>query len=178
MTAGSLWGGRVFPLPTAGRIPLLPATPLPLRHPASTRLCPSSQQTQGTVLFSIHLCPLCPPHLAFPDRPLELREHPFLGRAISDTPHSLHALPTCVTARTVSRDSSPVSPPGLGAPERTVTAVPPPSPPPTPLPPSVRDDLMNACCWDLCPHCCLRLLLRVNLAKRESLAFQVKGAPR
>ena len=174
MTAGNLWGSHVFPLPAAGRVPLLPATPLPLRHPASTRLCPSSQQTQGTVLFSIHLRPLCPPHLASPDRPLELWEHPFLGRAISDTPRSLHAPPTCITARTVSRDSSPM----LGAPERTVTAVPPRPPVPSPPPPSVRDDLVNACCWDLCPHCCLRLLLRVNLAKRESLAFQVKGAPR
>lgn len=171
MTAGSLWGGRVFPLPAAGHVPLLPATPLPPRHPASARLCPSSRQTQGAVLFSIRLRLLSP--LPWP-LPTVLRNsgsvpswgEPPLTPHVLSTPRPRVSLPALCPGLLTRVSSSAGSSREDG--DRC----------PTPAPAQCRGRLMNAWCWDLCPHCCLRFLLRVNLAKRESLAFPVKGAPR
>ena len=123
-------GGRVLPATCHGAHPPQPATPPTSSAPPAGRprapCCSPSAFTR------------CPSSRTWP-LPVVLQgcwEHPFLGRAIPDTPRSLHVCRTLVPL-----DSSPVSPPVLGAPKRTVTAV---SPRPrSPPQPSVRDDLMD-----------------------------------
>lgn len=173
MTAGSLcWGCRVLP-PAATVCPPRP------RHPPPALLL--SRQTQGAGLFSVHLRPLFPRTRPLPVVLRNAWEHPFLGGAVPDsprpstrvtcwrTPHCHHSVPgllTCVP-------SSPGSPQEDS--DRCLTPVPAPHPSPCRGRPDGR------LAWTTAPVTAVttsRFLLRVSLAKRESLAFPAKGAPR